>query len=67
MGKKQKKKVTQRKKMPQKSCIAEIEGDETGIDRCSCILLNCICKGYDSESEDEEDSDQALQLSLIHI
>ena len=46
MGKKQKKKVTQGKKKPQKSCIE----NETGINHCSCILLNCICKDYDSDA-----------------
>ena len=50
MAKKQKKKVTQGKEIPQKSCIAEIEEDETGIDHCSCILLSCAWKGKDSES-----------------
>ena len=75
MGKKQKKKVTQGKKKPRKSCIEEIEGDETGINHCSCILLKCICKYYDSESDsmdleeavkitDEENSDQALQVFM---
>ena len=50
MGKKQKKKATQSKAMSQKTCIAEIEEDEIGIEHCSCISLTCICKGKDSES-----------------
>ena len=43
MGRKQKKKATQRKEISQKTCAAENEEDETGIDCCSCDSLSCAC------------------------
>ena len=49
MGRKQKKKATQRKEIPQKKCAAKNEGDETGIDCCSCNSLPCACNGEDRE------------------
>ena len=51
MGKKQKKKATQGKKKPQKSCIAEIEEDKIGIEYCSCDSLSGTCNDEDSVSK----------------
>ena len=49
MGKKLKKKATQRKEISHKTCAAENEEDETGSDCCSCDSLYCACNGEDSE------------------
>ena len=50
MGKKQKKKATRSKEMSQKTCIAEIEEDESGSDWGSCDNLLCANNGEDSEN-----------------
>ena len=49
MGRKQKKKATQRKEISQKICEAKNEEDETGIDCCSCDSLSSACNGKYSE------------------
>ena len=46
MGRKQKKKATQ-KEISQKTCAAANEEDETGTDCCSCDSFSCsskVCK-----------------------
>ena len=43
MGKKQKKKATQSKKISQKTCAAENEEDKSGIDSCSYDSLSGAC------------------------
>ena len=48
MGKKQKKKVSQGKKRPQKTCAAENEEDRSGIDSFSCDSLSGACNDEDS-------------------
>ena len=53
MGRKQKKKATQRKKISQKMCAEENEEDKTSTDCCSCDPLSCSCNIEDSEYESE--------------
>ena len=49
MGRKKKKKATQKKKI----CTSQHEEDEIGIDCCSCDLHSCACNGEDSENQIE--------------
>jgi len=46
MGRKQKKKATQ-KEISQKTCATENEEDKTGTDCCSCDSPSCACNGED--------------------
>ena len=62
MGRKQKKKATQ-KEISQKTCAAENEEDETGIDCCSCDSRSCACNGEDSESN-VMDLEEALKIKV---
>ena len=53
MGKKQKKKATQ-KEISLKSCAAANEEDITGTDCCSCDILLCASNGEDNSMDLEE-------------
>ena len=61
MEKKQKKKATRSKQISQRTCIAEIEEDESDSDWGPCNLL-CASNGIDSESNfvDLEEDQQRL-------
>ena len=63
MGRKEKKKATQRKEIFQKTCAAENEEDETGIYCCSCDSLSCACNGEDSESN-VMDLEEVLKIKV---
>ena len=63
MGRKQKKKATQRKEISQKTCAAENEEDETGSDCCSWDLFSLACNGEDSESN-TVDQETVLKIKV---
>ena len=62
MGRKQKKKATQ-KEISQKTCAAENEDIESGTDCCSCNSLPCACNGEDSESN-VMDLEEVLKIKV---
>ena len=62
MGKKQKKKATE-KEISQKSCAAENKEDKSGIDSCSCDSPSCACNGENSESN-VMDLEEALKIKI---
>ena len=59
MGKKQKKKATE-KEISQKTCAAENKEDKSGIDSCSCDSLSGACNDEDSVSK-VLDLDEAIK------
>ena len=67
MERKQKKKATQRKEIPQKTCAAENQEDESGTNCCSCNSLPCACNGEDREKESESNNwDQFKRKESIY-
>ena len=67
MGRKKKKKATQRKEISQKAYAAENEEDESGTDCCSCNSLPCACNVEDREKESESnDWDQFKRKESIY-
>ena len=63
MGRKQKKRATQGKKISQKSCTTENEDDAKGINPCSCDSLPYASNGEDSENDSESNS-MGLEANL---
>ena len=63
MGRKQKKRATQGKKISQKSCTAENEDDAKGINPFSCDSLPYANNGEDSENDSESNS-MGLEANL---
>ena len=63
MGRKQKKRATQGKKISQKSCTEKNEDDVKVINPCSCDSLPYANNGEDSENDSESNS-MGLEANL---